>query len=157
MRERMPPCKDWTPVDIFPMLLQLVAIISGNLLVGPDLCRHEVYLAAAIDYTTDVTEAAKAIKKWPKYLRGLVVRLNLEPTVNTTQEHRRRMRAYLGPLIEERRQLLREGKPVPEDILQWMVEETNEHNILDIAHITDMMLILIVAAIHQTSMSACGM
>lgn len=153
----MPPCKDWTPVDIFPMLLKLVAIISGNVLVGPDLCRHEVYLAAAINYTVDVTDAGKALKRWPKYLRRLVVLLNLEPAVSTTQEHRKRVRACLGPLIEERRRLLREGRPVPEDLLQWMIEKANEHNILDIAHITDMMLILIVASIHQTSMSTCGM
>ncbi|KAF3766428.1 cytochrome P450 [Cryphonectria parasitica EP155] len=153
----LPPCADWTSVPVFPVLLRIVAIVSGNIFVGPDLCRHEVYLASAIEYTKEVTTAAQEIKKWPKWLRSAVAYLELSPALKRSQEHRRRMKAFLEPIFQDRRQMMRNGQPVPEDLLQWMVEKTMEHEINNIEHITDMQLLLTMAAIHTTTLSATAM
>lgn len=134
-----------------------MAIVSGDIFVGPDYCRHEVYLASAIDFTNDITAGAAQIKRWPKFMRSLVVRLKLAPAVNRGQEHRRRMREFLEPMVEKRRQLVKEGHPVPDDLLQWMVEKTTEHGITDVGHLTDMQLLLTLAAIHTTTLAATAM
>lgn len=139
------------------MLLRVVAIVSGNLFVGPDLCRDEGYLKTAIDFTNDVTAGAAEIKRWPKWLRSFAVYFSLAPAVARSQAHRRRMRAFLGPLVEARRRLVREGKAVPDDVLQWMVEKTTENGITDVGHLTQMQLLLTLASIHTTSLSATGM
>ncbi|KAG8162698.1 hypothetical protein KVR01_007176 [Diaporthe batatas] len=157
INSEIPPCKEWTPLTIFPILLRVVAIVSGDIFVGPDYCRHEVYLASAIDFTNDITAGAAQIKRWPKFMRGLVVKLKLAPAVNRGQGHRRRMREFLEPMVAKRRQLMREGHPVPDDLLQWMVEKTGEHGITDVGHLTDMQLLLTLAAIHTTTLSATAM
>lgn len=157
MNAELPPSGDWTPLQIFPVLLRIVAIVSGNLFVGPDFCRHEVYLASAIDFTNDITAGAQQIKRWPKWLRSFVVYFKLAPAVNRSYEHRRQIQAFLEPIVEERRGWMKEGKAVPEDLLQWMIEKTAEHGISDIGHLTDMQLLLTLASIHTTTLSATGM
>lgn len=144
-------------MTLFPTLLRIVAIVSGNLFIGPDLCRHEVYLASAIDFTSCVVAGAQQLKRWPKFLRRFIIPLNLAPAVNKSYEHRRAIREFLTPLVTERRRLLREGKVVPDDLLQWMIEKATAHDILDMGHLTDMQLLMTMAAIHTTTLSATGM
>lgn len=155
--EVIPRCDDWTPLEIFPAFLRIVAIVSGNLFVGPDLCRDEAYLATAIDFTNDVTAGAAEIKRWPKWLRAFAVYFNLTPAVARGHAHRRRMQAFFEPLVAARRQAMSEGREVPDDVLQWMVEKTMSNGILDVGHLTDMQLLLTLASIHTTSLSATAM
>lgn len=121
VNSEFPDCRDWTPIETFPVLLRTVAIVSGNLFVGPENCRHDAYLDSAINFTNDCTLAAQQIKRFPKWLRSVVIPLGLAPAVTRSQAHRRRLKALLEPMVKERRQLMEEGKPVPEDVLQWMV------------------------------------
>lgn len=174
VNDEIPAGGDWTPVRIFPVLLRIVAIVSGNLFVGPRACRDPAYLGAAIDFTADVTAAAAEIKRWPAWLRPLAARLpGLAPSVRRSQAHRRRLQALLAPMVEERRRrllLLRGGERgasgVPaddgdgdggDDVLQWMVEKTTDNGILDAGHLAQMQLLLTMAAIHTTSLSVTGM
>lgn len=99
----------------------MVAIVSGNLLVGPEHCRHDAYLDVAINFTNNCTLAPQQIKHFPKWLRSVFIPLGLAPVVTQSQAHRRRLKALLELMVTERRQLVEEGKPVPEDVLQWMV------------------------------------
>lgn len=151
--------EDWTPLPIFPQLLRIVAVVSGNLLVGPEYCRHDVYLASAIDFSTDMMAGAQEIKRWPRWFRPFVLPLGLAPAVTRARGHRRRMKEFLAPLVSERRRRLvhQDGKPVPEDVLQWMVEKTTKHGITDITDLVDMKLMLTLASIHTTSLSVTGM
>lgn len=52
---------------------------------------------------------------------------------------------------------MREGKEVPEDVLQWMVEKTTANGIENIDHLVQMQLLLTLASIHTTTLSATGM
>lgn len=157
IKSELPDCKDWTPLPIFEVLLRIVAIVSGNVFVGPENCRHEIYLDSAINYTNLCTLAPQQLKRYPKWMRSLVIRLGLVPAVQGSRDHRERLRTLLEPLVKERRQLIKEGKPVPEDILQWMVEKTSAHDIHEMEHLVQMQLLLTMAAIHTTTASATGM
>ena len=46
-REELPPCKDFTPVNIYGKLLRIVAKVSGRIFIGPELCRSEKYIDTA--------------------------------------------------------------------------------------------------------------
>ena len=50
-------------------LLRIVAIVSGHIFLGPELCRREEYIHTSINYTLDLFGAIRAFKKWPKMIR----------------------------------------------------------------------------------------
>lgn len=152
-----PACEDWTPLPIFSVILRVVAIVSGNIFVGPDLCRHEAYLNAALKFTTDTAAATQEVKRWPKWFRSTAVRLGLCPSIQNAQAHRQRLYDMFKPMVEERKALMEAGSPVPDDMFQWMLEKTTKHAIVDLQNLTDMTLLIIFAAIHTTSLSATAM
>lgn len=157
MNAEFPACEDWTPLSIFNVILRIVAIVSGNIFVGPDLCRHEVYLNAALKFTTDTAAATQEVKRWPKYFRSAAVRLGLCPSIQKAQAHRRALFDLFKPMLEERKALMEADRPVPDDLFQWMLEKSMKHGIVNLQHLTDMQLLIIFAAIHTTTLSATAM
>lgn len=144
--------KDWTPVTIHARLLRIVAIVSGHVFVGPDLCRDPVYLDAAVNFTTDITAAVPAVKRWPWIIRPLA--RYWEPQLAKVEGHRSRMRAFLAPVIAERQARKARGDTeMPSDTLQWMLDKTEAEGITDVAVITNMQLLLTMAAIHTTTLT----
>ncbi|OAA57981.1 ent-kaurene oxidase [Niveomyces insectorum RCEF 264] len=147
----LPPCDDWTPVNINRTLLRMVAIISGHVFIGPDLCRRPEYLDAAVDFTTDITMAVPVVKRWPLLVRPLAK--YFEPQLAKVRAHRKRMRAFLAPVIEARRAAKARGEIIPEDTLQWMLDKTDAAGITDLTELTNMQLLLTMAAIHTTTLT----
>lgn len=159
VNSELPECQDWTPLQIVPILLRIVAIVSGNLFIGPENCRHEAYINSAIHFTTDCAAASAEVKRFPKWLRPIIVALGFVPSLGRIQGHRKQLHKLLAPMVNERRQLKKEGKPVPEDVLQWMVEKLDEaaNGKMRMDHLVQCQLLLIVAAIHTTTLSATAM
>ncbi|CAK7202891.1 hypothetical protein SEUCBS139899_005618 [Sporothrix eucalyptigena] len=147
----MPACDDWTPVNINEVLLRMVAIISGHVFVGPELCRRPEYLDAAVNFTTDITMAVPIVKKWTRLIRPLAK--YFEPQLAKVQAHRERMREFLRPVIAERQARKKRGETMPEDTLQWMLDKTDAEGITDVTELTNMQLLLTMAAIHTTTLT----
>ncbi|CAK7235002.1 hypothetical protein SBRCBS47491_009142 [Sporothrix bragantina] len=147
----MPSCDDWTPVNINEVLLRMVAIISGHVFVGPELCRRPEYLDAAVNFTTDITVAVPIVKRWTKIIRPLAK--YFEPQLAKVQAHRERMRDFLTPVIAERKAMKARGETMPEDTLQWMLDKTEAEGITDATELTNMQLLLTMAAIHTTTLT----
>lgn len=145
------PCKDWTPTPIYQKLLKIVAIVSGHIFLGPDLCRREEYLYASINYTVDVFIAVRKLKAWNSMLRP--IGKFFIPELTTIQEHRKKARAFLVPIIQQRRKALSNGEQVPDDMLQWMINKAAEFKVSD-EDLADTQLTLSLAAIHTTTMTA---
>jgi choline dehydrogenase len=152
VQEELPECDDWTAVVISPVILRIVAIVSGNIFLGPDMCRQEEYLNIAILFTMDLAMASAEIKRWPSWFRSIGAYLT--PQVAKVSEHRRKMTEFLAPAIEERRLAMRNGDEVPDDTFQWMLEKATNHGVTDTGHLSDMILLLIFAAIHTTTLTA---
>lgn len=153
----LPPAEDWTAIPAFAILCRMIAIVSGNIFVGPDLCRHETYLDTALNFTADTTAATHQVKAWPRWFRSCAVALGFCPAIQKARAHRERMKTFLGPLVIERQQLLKEGRTVPDDMFQWVIEKSFKHGITNIEHITSMQLLLTFAAIHTTSSTATAL
>ncbi|RYP50747.1 hypothetical protein DL768_003807 [Monosporascus sp. mg162] len=129
----------WCEVDIHKPFLSIVAVASGYVFLGPDLCRRPEFLHVSIDFTEDLFRAAGALKTWPQFLRP--VGKYFIPEVQTLRGHYRSMYEFLVPVVRERRRLLLQGagkEDVPEDMVQWT-------------------LVLSFAAIHLTAMAATNL
>ncbi|KAF2838937.1 cytochrome P450 [Patellaria atrata CBS 101060] len=66
----IPPCKDWTKVNVNQKLLRIVAMVSGCVFIGPEISRSEAYIDAAINYTIELVVATNAVKKVRPILRS---------------------------------------------------------------------------------------
>lgn len=155
VKTELPPCDEWTPVRINEILLRVVAIVSGHIFLGPELCRREEYLHASINYTIDVFAAVRALKKWPKIIRPAA--RYFTPQLNRIKEHKEKARQFLMPIIHERKTMMAHGQEMPDDMLQWMLNKSGDYNVQDDAEIASMQLTLSMAAIHTTSMTATHM
>jgi cytochrome P450 len=155
VKTELPACDDWTPVVINKILLRIVAIASGNIFLGPELCRREEYLHASINYTIDVFAAVRALKKWPKVIRP--VARYFTPQLNRIKEHKEKARKFLIPIIHERKVMMTHGREMPDDMLQWMLNKSAHYDVQDDGEIASIQLTLSMAAIHTTSMTATHM
>lgn len=151
VKTELPPCDDWTPVVINQKILRIVAIVSGHIFLGPDLCRREEYLHASINYSVDLFAAVRALKKWPKIIRP--VARYFTPQLNLVQEHEEKARKFLVPIIQQRKAMMGTGQEMPDDMLQWTLNKSDAHNMQDDAEIASLQLTLSMAAIHTTSMT----
>lgn len=148
-------CEDWMEINVSQKLLRIVAIVSGRVFLGPDLCRREEYLHASIDFTVDLFIAIAALKRWPGPLR--IVAKYWIPQVKTVSEHRRRVHEFLVPILRQRRALRAERKETPEDMLQWLLAKSDKFNVRTDEELAETQLILGMAAIHTTTMTATQM
>lgn len=145
------PCEEWTRTPVYQKLLRIVAIVSGHIFLGPELCRREEYLYASINYTVDVFVAVRKLKAWHYLLRP--IGRFFVPELKKITEHRERARAFLLPIIRERKAAMEKGAEVPDDMLQWMINKAGGFNTSD-EELADTQLTLSLAAIHTTTMTA---
>lgn len=143
--------EEWSPMVVYGQMLRVVAILSGSIFIGPDLCRRPEYLHASINYTVDVFKSALALKRWFRALRPIVK--YWVPQVRTIREHRKKAHEFLVPVIRERRALAERGeKDAPSDMIQWLVNKAPKFGVTSDEKLAEVQLTLSMAAIHTT----CG-
>jgi cytochrome P450 len=146
-----PPCHDWTEVNVYGSLLRIVAIVSGRIFVGPELCHDEKYLDAAINYTLDLMAARDAVMALPKWLK--IIRARSLPQVKKLDRRVAEADAILRPIVEARRKAEKEdaGYQKSDDMLQWLMDGQTK---LSDRELAKMQLDLSFAAIHTTTLTA---
>ena len=137
-------------MSVYSTVARMVAIVSGRIFLGPELCREEQYIHASIHYTVDVFRAISELKKWSPWTR--FVGQYFIPELKTVFEHRRKANEFLSPIIHERRQLMAKGEKLPDDMLQWMLNKSTEEELPDTA-LANLQLGLSLAAIHTTTLT----
>lgn len=153
-REELPPCKDFTPVNINQKLLRIVAKVSGRIFVGPELCRSEDYIDMAINYTLELMGAQQAIslmKHWQRLLFG-----NSAPQVKALHKRKAKAKEFLRPVIIARKTAAKEDPDFqkPDDILQWILDDGQaKFGDQEDEELADIQLNLTFAAIHTTTMT----
>jgi hypothetical protein len=153
LRSELPPCKDWTEVNINSKLLRTVAIVSGRVFVGPELCRDEAYIGAAVNYTIDLMQARQAIQncnpltKWFKAPRL--------PEIQKLNKHEEEVMKILRPVVTARRRAEKEepGYQKPDDMLQWVLDTKGLGDTQD-RELAKIQLLISFAAIHTTTVTA---
>ena len=156
IRSEMPAeCdKDWHPVNINNKLVRMVAIISGRIFVGPELCHSEEYIDMAINYTLDLMHVRTRVENLKPWLRPFLA--NFLPETKKLDERIAKADAILQPIVEQRRKLITEGGDRPDDMLQWMVDDQlkSKHGSSQTGKLARLQLGITFAAIHTTTLTA---
>jgi cytochrome P450 len=152
----IPNCLDWTPVNINQKLLRIVAMVSGRIFIGPELCRDEKYVKAAINYTIDLMGSVRAVQTLPHWQRWF--RARWLPEMRNVQKWQKEATNFLQPVITARladARRLEEKYEKPDDVLQWLMDGIERQGTgTDIERITKAQLGLSFAAIHTTTQMA---
>ncbi len=152
MLKELPDSTEWTPININDTLFRIVSIGSGAAFVGHELSQHEEYIRIASEFTHDLIMAVGAVKKWPVLLRPLAK--YFDPFVVATRRHRKAMKDFLEPVINQRRAAKLRGEKLPkEDALLWMMERSYANGVDAVEDIVNMQLLLTLAAIHTATLT----
>ncbi|KAI1338803.1 ent-kaurene oxidase [Xylariaceae sp. FL0016] len=150
IKDLMPPCEDWTSVTVYPTVLQMVAIISGAIFIGPDLCRSPDYLQASMNFTLQFIEAVSKLKQWSPWTRWFG--RYFTPAVDNLFAARKKAHEFLAPVIAKRREVMAAGEDMPDDALQWMINKGRDFGLSD-EKLAEAQLNLSMAAIHTTTLT----
>lgn len=149
----LPSSSGWVELDIHKALVRVVAMVSGRVFIGPELCRSEEYLDSAINYTTDVMIAQRAVQYLRPWMRPfLASRL---PYVKKLDQRIKEAETFLKPVLERRQKAVDDPSyQKPDDMLQWLIDGkhkfTDEHS----QNLAKVQLGLGFAAIHTTTLTA---
>ncbi|KAK4141456.1 uncharacterized protein C8A04DRAFT_39069 [Dichotomopilus funicola] len=150
IRNELPPCDDWTPININRKLLRIVALVSGRIFIGPELSRSEEYLDAAINYTIELMEARRALDAVRPLFRLFIG--NRIPEVRRLDERLVQADKFMRPVVAARRALPDHEKP--DDMLQWLIDGQGKFRQLTTERLARTQLGLSFAAIHTTTLTA---
>lgn len=151
IRMELPPCDDWTPVNINAKLLRIVAMASGRILVGPELCRSEDYLDAAIKYTIELMDVRMAVDAIAPWLRPF--KAPFLPELKKLNKRLKQVYAFMQPIVRARYEL-EDGDEKPEDMLQWLIDDEKKlGGEPDAMRQTRWQLAITFAAIHTTTLT----
>ncbi|CAI0649700.1 unnamed protein product [Colletotrichum noveboracense] len=131
---------------------RIIAKTSGRIFVGPDLCRDEVYLDAAVNYTLDMTAAIQAVGFISPWLRPFLA--SRAPQVKKLHHRFQQADDFLRPVVTARRQAALHGlneKDKPDDMLQWLMDSQDKFGQQSDRAISKYQLSLTFAAIHTTT------
>lgn len=154
LRLELPPCDDWTPVRINQKLLRIVAIASGRILIGPELCRTEEYLDAAINYTIELMGARQAVDALPPWKRPFVA--SRLPAVKQLNQRLKQADAFMEPVVRARLEALKDpNNEKQDDMLQWAIDDQfKARGKCDIRKQVRIQLGVSFAAIHTTTLTS---
>ncbi|PMD50324.1 uncharacterized protein K444DRAFT_265639 [Hyaloscypha bicolor E] len=93
---------NWSPVELYPRIVKLMARTSGRTFSGETLCRNEEWLQLNCDYTRDGFQAAFKLRKWRPFLRPVVE--YFIPQVQRVCAVNRKALLPLRPIIMQREQ-----------------------------------------------------
>lgn len=153
LRSELPPCDDWTPIPINRKLLRIVAMVSGRVFIGPELCRSEEYLDAAINYTVELMEAQRAISQLKSWQRPFMA--SRLPQVKRLEDRAKEADAFLRPVVQARMKLTA-NDPKPDDMLQWLMDAQTKFDggaIASSKRLAKIQLGISFAAIHTTTLT----
>ncbi|CAN8100520.1 unnamed protein product [Discula destructiva] len=155
LRDELPPCKEFTQIDVHDHLLRIIAKVSGRVFVGPEVCRTEEYVDLSINFTMEASMAAKAISSLKSEERP--AKAPHLDEVKKLAKRRQNTLALFRPMITARRkaQTMDFDYVRPVDLMQWIIDDGQakfgEHTDEDLA---GLQLTITAAAIHTTTMVA---
>ncbi|KAI0193565.1 cytochrome P450 [Xylaria flabelliformis] len=153
MALELPSCVDWTSVNIHSKLLRIVAMVSGRIFIGAELCRDETYLDSAINYTIEVMTAQRAVVRMRPWLRPFFA--SRLPEIKKLEQRKKIAREFLKPMIDARKlAAASSATDGPDDMLQWLIQNQPKFPDTHSQNLVDVQLGLSFAAIHTTVLVA---
>ncbi|KAI1389674.1 cytochrome P450 [Hypoxylon trugodes] len=145
----MPPCDDWTPINLSRKMIRVVVMVSGRVFIGPELCRDERYIDAAINYSMDLMKAQQAVSMLPEWKRPFLA--SHLPPVKALDKRFDDADAFLRPLVASRRAM--DPKERPDDLVQWLLNGEAKFGATTTEKLAEVQLGISFAAIHTTTLT----
>ena len=144
------PCHNWTPITVYPIDLQLIALLSSRTFVGLPLCRDQRWLDIMIQYTILTKAAAREMWSYPHLLRPIIQRFKSKS--RDLEKQRKDAAALVKPILEERLSSLKrpDFKP-PNDMMQWVLHNCTPAERANIDFLVQQQLTLGIVSIHTTA------
>ncbi|CAK4034814.1 ent-kaurene oxidase [Lecanosticta acicola] len=151
---QLPPCDEWTEVDLHHALISQVTIVSGWVFVGPEYCHTKEYKDLAAAYAADAFGGPKMLQAFPSWLRPLAA--PFLPPLRRVKRFHQRILDLLGPGIERRRKQIAENEARSADMLDWLIKNAHRfpHDISSDYDIARVQQSLSAVAIHTTALTA---
>lgn len=128
------------------VLLQVVARVSSRLFLGDELCHDTNWLRITTTYTHHITKAALELKRWPAFLRPLVIRVLPHGRALISLVHE--AETVMGDVLKKRQALKATGEsPEYTDAIEWF-EQVAKGRSYNPVHVQ---LTLSFVAIHTTA------
>ncbi|KAK9775109.1 putative Cytochrome P450 monooxygenase [Seiridium cardinale] len=143
----------WVSIQMYDVLLRLVARISARVFVGPDLCRNKEWLHATIHYTENVFMTVMTLRMFPPIVHSVLALLM--PSYWRIHANLRSAKRLISPIVRERRAAAAEqelGTDANPDLLQMMMDLATEQE-GDPDKLAHRQLLLSLASIHTTTMA----
>jgi cytochrome P450 len=160
LQTELPTSQEWTPFVVNKPLLRIVSLVSGRIFVGPALNRNEEWMNACIDFTLDLFNAGRALRRKSYFGKALAIKLGTIPEVKRVFDHHEVAHRIILPIIHERARLQANGvgAEVPNDMISWVMEEksSNGHP-LPFRKQAELQLIASLAAIHTTTLTTTNL
>lgn len=153
LRSELPQSGSWTAVKMMEKIMRIVAIASGRVFVGPELCRDEKYLEVSISYTLHVMEAVRVVSEiFPGFRFFLAGRT---PEVKRVRQCLDEADDFLRPVVKARREAEQSiDYEKPNDLLQWIMDSQSKFGQKKDKQLADVQLSASFAAIHTTTITA---
>ncbi|KAH7015594.1 cytochrome P450 [Ilyonectria destructans] len=149
----MPAGQDWTEINIHSILVRVVAMVSGRLFIGPELCRTEKYLDAAINYTMEVMEAQRAVQRLRPWQRPFFA--NSLPQIKKLEQRIKEADEFMMPVVKRREEAAKDPAfEKPTDMLQWIMDAREKFPDKNSRNMAKVQLGISFAAIHTTTLTA---
>jgi len=143
-------CDDWTPINLNPKLLRIIAMLSGRTFVSLPLSRDEEWINSTIKYTVDVFALPDVLREYPDVLLPVIVPFLAQ--YQRIQKHKATAQRHIKPIIKERIANMKlPGYSPPNDMLTFCMKNSGD-KFNDVALQAFQQLLLSMAAIHTTTM-----
>lgn len=109
---------DWSEINPYPALVDIVARSTNRVLVGLPLCRNKKYLDSVSQFSIQALKASAWLDMAPWFLQASVAGflLSRDKTFAGVLEH-------IGPIFEERRrQINNDDSDTPNDVFKWILQ-----------------------------------
>jgi cytochrome P450 len=134
-------------------IMRVVAIASGRVFVGPELCRNEDYLGVSVNYTLYLLEAVNAVSGISPWLRFFLAART--PEVKKVRQSIDDADKVLRPVVTARREAARNiDYQKPDDMLQWIMDSQSKFGQKNDRELARIQLNTSFAAIHTTTVTA---
>ncbi|KFA79974.1 hypothetical protein S40288_10198 [Stachybotrys chartarum IBT 40288] len=145
MARELPVCDKWTSVKVSETLQRIVAVMSGRIFVGPELCRSQAYIEAALNIAQEAGAAVQSISILPFWKRPFVSTLE----VRKLHQRQEKIHSVLRPVLEKRIQMNEADRP--DDMLTWIINSQKKLGERSFQTMAKLQGVLHLAAINTTS------
>ncbi len=142
----------WVEVNIFEIILNLVARLTNRVLLAEPDCYNKEWAESSMRYSESVTMTTMILKLFPLWLRPAIALVL--PSARNVQTNLQRARKAMIPIINKRRQSETNDPNYqkPNDFLQWMMDaaDSTEARPEKLAH---RLLNMVLGSAHTTTMT----